>query len=30
MKNRVLALLLCILMCLSMFPASAFAEGGSY
>ncbi|MBO5639285.1 MAG: leucine-rich repeat domain-containing protein [Oscillospiraceae bacterium] len=30
MKNRVLALLLCILMCLSMFPASAFAEGESY
>ena len=30
MKNRVLSLLLCILMCLSMFPASAFAEGESY
>lgn len=30
MKNRVLSLLLCILMCLSIFPASAFAEGGSY
>ena len=30
MKNRVFALLLCILLCLSMFPASALAEDDRY